>query len=169
MNNQTPARHGGVPDFRAARTPEPIDEVHFGANQRHVPRLRRLMGRASAYPGPIVAITRCWVSRDSGLHLFASRFLDFAVLTPEHLVLCSTGFFTRRPRRRVLREPLNRLMILPRGPRPARTLRVVGDFTHPLLFELRNNANSRVFARELCERARTEPGHQQFLAGETRP
>ncbi|HTD50650.1 MAG TPA: hypothetical protein VK771_08625 [Acidimicrobiia bacterium] len=169
MNDQTPARHEGVADFRAARTPEPFDRVDFGANQRHVPRLRRLMGRASPYPGPIVAITRCWVSRDSGLHVFASRFLDFAVLTPEHLVLCSTGFFTRRPRRRVLREPLNRLMILPRGPRPARSLRVVGDFSHALRFELRDNADSRAFARELCERTRSEPGHRPSLAGETGP
>jgi len=152
-----------------ARTSEPIDDVDFGANQRHVPRLRRLMGRASPYPGPIVAITRCWVSRDSSLHLFASRFLDFAVLTPEHLILCSTGFFTRRPRRRVLREPLNRLVILPRGPEPARTLRIVGDFSHPLLFELRNNVNSRTFARELRERTRSNPERQPDAAGEPTP
>lgn len=169
MNDHTPARNGGAADVRAARTPEPIDHVDFGAHQRHEPRLRRLMGRASAYPGPIVAITRCWVSRDSSLHLFASRFLDFAVLTPEHLVLCSTGFFRRRPRRRVLREPLNRLVIIPRGPEPARTLRVAGDFSHPLLFELRRNANSRVFARELRERTRTDRGRRPFVAGETRP
>jgi hypothetical protein len=169
MNDQTPARHEGVTDFRAARTSEPVDDVDFGANERHVPKLRRLMGRASPYPGPIVAITRCWVSRDSGMHLFASRFLDFAVLTPEHLVLCSTGFFTRRPRRRVLREPLNRLMIVPRGPRSARTLRVVGDFSHPLRFELRNNATGRAFARELCERTRSEPVQRRSVAGETGP
>jgi len=126
------------------------------------------MGRASAYPGPIVAITRCWVSRDSERHLFAGRFLDFAVLTPEHLVLCSMGFFTRRPRRRVLREPLNRLVVLPRGPQ-ARTLRIVGDFKHPLRFELRNNANGRAFSAELCERTRTEPGQRPLSVGETRP
>jgi hypothetical protein len=169
MNDETFADHGGEADFRAARTSEPVEHVDFGANTRHEPKLRWLMGRASAYPGPIVAITRCWVSRDSGLHMFASRFLDFAVLTPEHLVLCSTGFFTRRPRRRVLREPLNRLVILPRGPEPVRILRIVGDFRHPLLFELRDNPTGHVFARELRERTRTEPGHQQFPAGEVNP
>ncbi len=72
-------------------------------------RLRRLAGRKAAYRGPIVATTRGWVSRDSRHPVFAARFLDFAVLTDEHLVLCSTGFFSRRPRRQVLREPLTRL------------------------------------------------------------
>jgi hypothetical protein len=156
-----------VADANAAATPDPTDLADFGANNRHVRRLRRLMGRVSPYPGPIVAITRCWVSRDSGWHLFASRFLDFAVLTPEHLVLCSMGFFTRHPRRRVFREPLNRLVILPRGPKPARTLRIVGDFRHPLLFELRDNANSIAFARELCDRTQTDPRAPHFPTGET--
>ncbi len=169
MKDETRVEHGGVADGRAAPTPEPTELADFGANNRHVRRLRRLMGRASPYPGPILAITRCWVSRDTGWHVFAVRFLDFAVLTPDHLVLCSMGFFTRHPRRRVFREPLTRLVILPRGPKPARTLRIVGDFRHPLLFELRKDPNSIAFAHELCERTQTDLNRPQSPTGDTGP
>ncbi len=119
-------------------------------------RLRRLTGRSAAYRGQIVASTRGWVSRDSKVHVLAARFLDFAVLTPEHLVLCSTGFFTRRPRRRVFREPLSRLVVIPRGPEPFRTLRIVGDFDKPILLELRDRPDGIAFARELLARAHAE-------------
>src|SRR5439155_23644898 len=74
------------------------ESFHADRHQAAAPlerRLRRLSGRKAPYRGPIVATTRGWVSRDSRWHIFASRFLDFAMLTPEHLVLCSTGFFTR--------------------------------------------------------------------------
>ena len=54
-------------------------------------------------------------------------------------MFCSTGFFTRRPRRRVFREPLEQLGVVARGPEPYRTLRIVGDFTSPLLLELRDD------------------------------
>jgi hypothetical protein len=129
----------------------------LGPIGRHERRLRQLMGRTSSYPGPIVAVTRCWVSRDGALHVFAARFLDFAVLTPEYLMLCSTGFFTRRPRRRVFREPINRLVVIAKDTEPVRTLRVLGDFSHPLLFQVRNTQSGLEFARELYERTRTDP------------
>ena len=97
------------PEERAATAehPDAPEEPARRAMSRTEARLRQVIGRKTAYDGPIVAIARGWVSRDSRLHLLAARFLDFAVLTPEHLVLCSTGFFTRRPRRRVFRESLN--------------------------------------------------------------
>ena len=97
--------------------------------------------------------TRAWVSRDSRWHIFAARFLDFVVLTEEHLVLCSTGFFSRRPRRQVLREPLNRLFVTTIGPEPARALRIVGAFSRPIRLELRERDDNTAFIREL--RART--------------
>ena len=143
-----------APDATVAQS---VPDLDFGADNRYLRRLRRLMGRTSAYPGPISAITHCWVSRDSAMHIFSARYLDFAVLTPEHLVLCSTGFFTRRPLRRVFREPLNRLVVLERGPEPVRVLRVLGDFSHPLLFEMRNTPNGIEFARLLVERTRPDP------------
>jgi hypothetical protein len=112
-------------------------------------RLRKLAGRKLPYDGPIVAIARGWVSRDGRIHVFAARFLDFAVLTPDHLVLCSTGFFTRRPRRRVFRQALGRLEVIPIGDEPTRSVRVVGNFSRPIRIELRQNEAGLTFAREL--------------------
>src|SRR5689334_6094954 len=135
-----------VPD-EAVRHPESTRER----------QLRKLAGRKAPYRGPIVATTRGWVSRDRRRHIFAARFLDFAVLTPEHLVLCSTGFFTRRPRRQVLREPLNRLIVHPLGEEPIRTLRVTGDFSHPIRLELRDDEATAEFVRELIELTPNDP------------
>src|SRR4051812_21382549 len=120
-------------------------------------RLRKLAGRKAPYRGPIVATTRGWVSRDRRWRVFAARFLDFALLTPEHLVLCSTGFFTRRPRRQVLREPLTRLIVTPLGEEPIRTLRVTGDFSHPIRLELRDDEGTAEFVRELVELTPIDP------------
>src|SRR6476660_4889024 len=135
-----------VPD-EAVRHPETTRER----------QLRKLAGRKAPYRVPIVATTRGWVSRDRRRHIFAARFLDFAVLTPEHLVLCSTGFFTRRPRRQVLREPLNRLIVHPLGEEPIRTVRVTGDFSHPIRLELRDDEATAEFVRELIELTPNDP------------
>jgi hypothetical protein len=129
-------------------------EPSFHADEHHLAprlewRLRRLAGRKATYRGPIVACTRGWVSRDARWHVFAARFLDFALLTPEHLVLCSTGFFTRRPRRQVLREPLGRLFVTTIGPAPVRAVRIVGDFSRPIRIELRDSPDAAAFVREL--------------------
>jgi hypothetical protein len=161
-----PAAHTDSETAPTAEAPESAGvDPDFGADNRHLRRLRKLMGRTSAYPGPIDAITRCWVSRDSSMHVFAARFLDFAILTPEHLVLCSTGFFSRRPLRRVFREPLNRLVVVERGPEPVRALRILGDFSHPLLFEMRDTPNGIDFAQQLLERTRPEPRRPEPPAG----
>ena len=92
------------------------------------------------------------------LHVFAARFLDFAVLTDEHLVFCSTGFFTRRPRRRVFREPLSRLVVDPARPR------AVPHAAHRRRLQPARSCSSsattrrhRVRARSCCARTRSEP------------
>src|SRR5438477_8916229 len=139
---------------------DPEDGAAPGAISRTEARLRKLAGRKEPYAGPIVALARGWVSRDGRLHLFASRFLDFAVLTPDHLVLCSTGFFSRRPRRRVLRESLGRLEVIPLGEEPVRTVRVSGSFNKPIRVELRTTEAGLTFAREplACTRPRPPRG-----------
>jgi hypothetical protein len=152
--------HGGASIQRV-----PVD-ASFHADQHRMPvplerRLRRLAGRKGAYRGPIVANTRGWVSRDTRWHVFAARFLDFAMLTPEHLVLCSTGFFTRRPRRQVLREPLNRLFVTKIGPEPTRTVRIVGDFSRPIRLELRDDPDSVTFINELIARTPLEAARRR--------
>jgi hypothetical protein len=123
-------------------------------NHRYLDRLRSIAGRKTAYQGPIIGITQGWVSRDAKWHAFAARYLDFVMLTDEHLVCFSTGFFSRRPKRRVFREPLNALVVIPRGDEPIRTVRIVGDFNRPLLFQLKKDPNSLAFAHELIERTR---------------
>jgi hypothetical protein len=148
-------------DPEAEATSEPDPDSPAAAPARHMTRterrLRKLAGRKAPYEGPMVSIARAWVSRDGRLPLLAARFLDFAVLTPDHLVLCSTGFFTRRPRRRVFREALGRLEVTPLGKDPVRTVRVEGNFSRPIRLELRTNEAGLTFARELlaCTRPTT--------------
>lgn len=145
MDNETPE-----PVAIAADTPP--DEM-----TRTEARLRRLSGRKGAYDGPLVAMARGWVSHDSRFHFLSARFLDFAVLTPDHLVLCSTGFFTRRPRRRVFREALNLLQVTPLGSEPTRCVRVAGSFNHPIRLEMRPNEAGMTFVRELLACTRSTP------------
>ena len=152
-------------DGGASIQPVPAD-ASFHADQHRMPvplerRLRRLAGRKGAYRGPIVANTRGWVSRDTRWHIFAARFLDFAMLTPEDLVLCSTGFFTRRPRRQVLHEPLTRLFVTKVGPEPTRTLRIIGDFSSPIRLELRDEPESVTFINELIARTPVEAARRR--------
>ncbi len=55
---------------------------------------------------------RAWVWRDGRFAgVFAARTLDFTVLTDDSLFLVSTGFFTRRPRRRVYAITHDRLRV----------------------------------------------------------
>ena len=138
----------------AGAHPESLDEG-ADATERALRRISSRKGKA--YDGPILAITRGWVSRDGRNHAFAARFLDFAMLTPDQLVFCSTGFFTRRPRRQVLREPLNRLAVVPIGPEPVRSLRIIGDFSRPLRLELRASDHNFDFVRQLLELTHREP------------
>jgi hypothetical protein len=123
-------------------------------------RDRRVEIRLQALVGtndPIVAWTRGWVSREVRLHrLLAARTYDFAVLTNIELFMFSTGFFTRRPRRRVYTSPLSRVHVanhaVPRG----RRLRISSRKAHPLWIELRTIDRSSKFADELVARARGE-------------
>jgi hypothetical protein len=152
MDNEDPEAEAAAqsgPDSPAVAPARPMTRTER--------RLRKLAGRKSPYTGPMVGIARAWVSRDSRMPLLAARFLDFAVLTPDHLVLCSTGFFTRRPRRRVFRESLGRIEVVPLGEEPFRTVRVSGSFNKPIRLELRTNEAGLTFARELlaCTRPTT--------------
>ena len=84
---------------------------------------RRLYKLASTRfePGEsAIAWCRVWVSRDGrGSSVVAARHRDFAVVTDRRLMLWSCGFFTRRPRRRVLTDRRDDLTVngpeIPRG------------------------------------------------------
>jgi hypothetical protein len=152
------------PEDAPAASPEAPPPAPAPPLTRTEARLRKLTGRKGPYDGPIVGIARGWVSRDGRMPLFAARFLDFAVLTPDHLVLCSTGFFTRRPRRRVFKQALGRLEVVPLGSEPYRTVRVSGHFNRPIRVELRPNEAGLTFARELL--ACTRPTSSRADTGE---
>lgn len=159
MDNEEPEAEAAAKQLPDSRAGAPAPTV-----SRTEARLRKLAGRnRSSYTGPLIAIARGWVSRDGRMHFLAARFLDFAVLTPDHLVLCSTGFFTRRPRRRVFKHALGRLEVTGLGPEPFHTVRVGGNFSRPIRIELRPNEASLTFARELL--ACTRPTVQRGMHG----
>jgi len=110
----------------------------------------------------LVGWVRAWVSPAMRAHaLLAARTRDVAVLTDRRLMLYATGFFTRRPRRRVLVDRLDELTVVPVGRQPERRLRLEKAGHRPLLLELGGDERSRAVGRDLTERARrahpTEP------------
>jgi hypothetical protein len=113
-------------------------------------------------PEPIVAWGRAWVWRDGRLAgVFASRTLDFTVLTDDHLYLVSMGFFTRRPRRRVYAITHDRLRVEEYPAKSRRRLRLRAQEHRPLMLEMRGTARNRAFADELV--ARTRPGDAETV------
>jgi hypothetical protein len=115
-------------------------------------RLQRLVGADES----MVAWTQGWVSREVRLHrLLAARTLDFAVVTDRSLVLFSTGFFTRRPRRRVYEARFERIFVVDDTvPRGRRRLRVTSRDAKPLWFELDASARATTFANEVMTRSK---------------
>jgi hypothetical protein len=106
---------------------------------------------------PIVAWGRAWVWRDGRLAgVFASRTLDFTVLTKAHLYLISTGFFTRRPRRRVYANTHDRLRVEECPAKGRRKLRLTAQEHRPLMLEMRGTDRNRAFADALVARGRPD-------------
>jgi len=104
----------------------------------------------------IVAWGRAWVWRDGRLAgVFASRTLDFTVLTETSLFLVSMGFFSRRPRRRVYAITHDRLSVEEYLGKRRRRLRLRSDEHRPLMLEMRATDRNLAFADELF--ARTGP------------
>jgi hypothetical protein len=86
----------------------------------------------------LVAWGRAWVSTVGWFpRLLTARTLDFAVLSNGRLVLISTGFFTRRPRRRVYAMPLDRLLVAECEAKRGIRVRVEAEGRRPLLLEFR--------------------------------
>jgi hypothetical protein len=116
-------------------------------------RLQRKLGRGVH----IVAWGRAWVSRDGRMHaVFAARTFDFVVCTDDRLVLYSTGFFTRRPRRKVYEMTFDRLRVEPRQAKRGSHLRLRSAQHRPLLLDLGTKARNTAFAAELVARTRRE-------------
>lgn len=122
--------------------------------ERRTTRLQTLVGADEN----VIAWTRGWVSRERRLHrLLAARTFDFAVLTDRSLFLFSTGFFTRRARRRVYSSRLDRLNVSNHVVRRGRRLRITSRDAQPLWLELQGKRDRTTnFADALVARARAE-------------
>jgi hypothetical protein len=106
------------------------------------------------------------VSHDGPAQVLAVRYRDFVVLTDRTLVCWSTGFLTRRPRRRVLFERLEGCAVEPVGRHPDRSLRLHAVGRRPLRFDFPRRTGPE-FARLLTERvaaARAVPASRPAAA-----
>jgi hypothetical protein len=122
---------------------EPVDQA---ADERVVRRLQAKLPPDE----PVIGWARAWVSREWRLpHILAARTLDFSVITPDRLVLISTGFFTRRPRRRVYAMALDRLFVEECDAKRGLRLRVHAWDHRPLLLELKDTPRNNAWADEL--------------------
>jgi len=133
---------------------ESEDEREERREERIGARLQRLVGDER-----VLAWTQGWVSREMRLHrLLAARTLDFAVLTDRSLSLFSTGFFTRRPRRRVYNSRFERIFVADDAVarrRRRRRLRITSRDAKPLWLVLDGSDRAGAFAVELATRAKT--------------
>jgi hypothetical protein len=124
------------------------------ASTRSGRRLQRLVTSRVETGEDLVTWTRAWVSRDGQFNaIVAARSRDFVVLTTRRLMIWSTGFFTRLPRRRVLTERLNEVTVEPIG-ESGRRLRVRAFRRSALRIEVGSDEQSHTFVRELTDRTR---------------
>ena len=113
-----------------------------------------------AEPGDeLVAWTQAWVSREGRMHVFAARTYDFVVVTERELLLISTGFFSRRPRRLVYAAPLAALQAVDTGSAPGHRLRVDRPRQKPLRIELRGDRRSFLVSTTLLRGAGVNHGN----------
>src|SRR5262249_11391623 len=119
------------------------------------PNVERRLRRKLLATEHLVAWGRAWLSREGHLHtLLAARTLDFVVLTDDHLLVFSTGFFSRRPRRRVHQIPLDRLFAAERNATRGRRLAVWTRGRRPMLIEMRRAPGNDRIADAILARVR---------------
>lgn len=119
----------------------------------------RTLTRSRLLPGEqIVAVGRAWVSRAGPAHAFALRLRQVVVVTDRRLLLYGVGYWTRRPRRRVLDARLDEVAVHDRSRGRRRELHVgrAGE-RRPLVLQLgRGAAADRVVAAALARPAHSE-------------
>jgi hypothetical protein len=146
----TPERTVEIEGTTPAPDPLPAPSTR---SRRIATRLRKKAGGDE-----IVAWAQGWVSRGTRLHrLLAARTLDFAVLTDDALTLVSTGFFSRRPRRRVYWSALDELTVGDDPVSKGRRLRLRSPVGRELWIELGEDARSTAFADAFVARTRRAP------------
>lgn len=114
-------------------------------------RLRKKVAKFAAPGDEMVVWTQAWVSRDGKMHALAARTYDFVVVTEQELLLVSTGFFSRRPRRLVFAALLQVLRVLDTGSARGRRLRIERPRQKPLRIDLRGDRVSFLVATTLLQ------------------
>lgn len=104
-------------------------------------RLRRHVERRLEPDEQVRAWCRAWVSPVRSLQWLAPRHRDFVVVTDRRLMLWAAGFWSQRPRRRVLTERLDELVIAPLRGAPA--VRITPPERKPILLELGTGAHAK--------------------------
>jgi len=155
--DQSPPEQPPAPEPAPPTDSAPKSQPATRRDSRAESRLRTLVDRHEA-GDELVAWSRSWISREVPLHrLLAARTLDFAVVTPRFLLLFSTGFFTRRPRRLVYDVRLDEIVVsrvaVARGGR----LRISSPNAKALRIELRATERAEAFAAAVIARTHAEP------------
>ncbi len=112
-------------------------------------------------PGEAVdAIAAVWSARPSRHPKLSARFRDHAVLTDRRLMVWECRWLTRRPRRRVLADRLDAIVVTPAAPRGSDDaithLRVDHTNGRSVVFDFGRDAESQRFARALVSRTAEE-------------
>jgi hypothetical protein len=117
----------------------------------------RLRARVAKFAEPgdkFVAWTQGWVAREGRFQWLAARTWDHVVITEQELMLVSTGFFSRRPRRLVYAAALEVLTVMDLGPKPGQHLRVIRPRQRPLRIDLKPDRHSDAVCALLRTRVR---------------
>jgi hypothetical protein len=120
-----------------------------------IPRARRRLQRKLGPGVRIEAWGKAWVSRQGRTPgILAARTSDFVVCTADRLMLFSTGFFTRVPRRCVYDAALTDIRVTAIDRRRGHKLQVATRTTrHPLVLELSSKARNTLLASKLLQRS----------------
>jgi hypothetical protein len=144
------AQDGSKVMFDEPARPEPASPPDAFAGTVIGRRLYRVVSARFETGETAIAWSRAWVSRDGrASSVIAARHRDFVVVTDRRVMLWSCGFFTRRPRRRVLTDRRDDLRVVDIGSHPRRRLRVRAFARKPLRFEFGSDARSRAVVDEL--------------------
>ena len=141
----------------SAVNPSAVNPSALNPSATRSERIAALLQRLIGDDETLVRWAHGWVSRETRLpRLLAARTLDFAALTDQSLVMFSTGFFSRRPRRRVYNTRLDQIFVVDVDVARGRRLRVTSRNGNPLWLELRSTEQALAFADDLVASARPD-------------
>jgi hypothetical protein len=118
----------------------------------------------------MIAWSRAWISRYMRFRwLLSARNRDYAVVTDRRLMLWSAGFFTRRPRRRVLADRLDEIVVESTSRDPGRQMSCSRAGRRALLIELGKDDRADKFSIELRDRAAAARAYRGVRGPVTEP